>query len=264
MKNVINKVIIIARYLFGGFMICGGLIEFSANPGFAIVCFAFGISLFPVIYGKFFAKYISDEKLLFALQFVIPIVLFLIFSSSIPENTSTSKSNSTSKTSKRIVEVIDFSSMAEEEIKTWCENNNVICSLKKEYSTTIAEGKFVEQSVAVGGTIEEGSIIYITYSRGKEPTKSQQNALRTAHQYLRTMPFSYKGLVEQLEYEKYSHDDAVYAADNCGADWNEQAKKDAAAYLKIMGFSHDGLVEQLEFEGYTHEQAEYGVSANGL
>lgn len=39
------------------------------------------------------------------------------------------------------------------------------------------------------------------------------------------MPFSYTGLIEQLEYEQYSHDDAVYAADNCGADWNEQAAK---------------------------------------
>ena len=78
------------------------------------------------------------------------------------------------------------------------------------------------------------------------------------------MPFSYTGLVEQLEFEQYSHDDAVYAADNCGADWNEQAAKKAQDYLDIMAFSRQGLIDQLQFEGYTYEQAVYGVNQVGL
>ncbi len=78
------------------------------------------------------------------------------------------------------------------------------------------------------------------------------------------MPFSYTGLIEQLEYEQYSHDDAVYAADNCGADWNEQAAKKAQSYLDIMEFSRQGLIDQLQFEGYTYEQAVYGVNQVGL
>ena len=77
------------------------------------------------------------------------------------------------------------------------------------------------------------------------------------------MPFSYSGLIEQLEYEQYSHDEAVYAADNCGADWNEQAAKAAANYLSIMSFSRQGLIDQLVYEGYTTEQATYGVEQNG-
>ena len=66
-----------------------------------------------------------------------------------------------------------------------------------------------------------------TSSTPKTPTVTtgQKNALNRAKQYLRTMPFSYTGLIEQLEYEQYSHDDAVYAADNCGANWSEQAAK---------------------------------------
>ena len=48
------------------------------------------------------------------------------------------------------------------------------------------------------------------------------------------MAFSYSGLVEQLEFEQYSHDDAVYAADNCGADWNKQAAKSAKNYLVVF------------------------------
>ena len=93
---------------------------------------------------------------------------------------------------------------------------------------------------------------------------SKQNALKSAKSYLSFSAFSRKGLIEQLEYEKYSTEDATYAVDNCGANWNEQAVKSAKSYLSFSSFSHDGLVEQLEYEGFTHEQAEYGVTQNGL
>lgn len=96
-----------------------------------------------------------------------------------------------------------------------------------------------------------------------EPTMGQKNALRKAQQYLEIMAFSYTGLIEQLEYEGYSTEDATYGVENCGADWNEQAKSKAEQYIDIMAFSRDELVQQLEYEGFTHEQAEYGVSAIG-
>ena len=77
------------------------------------------------------------------------------------------------------------------------------------------------------------------------------------------MPFSYSGLIQQLEYEGYNTEDATYAADNCEADWNEQAVKAAKNYLNSMAFSRDSLIQQLEYEGYTEEQAIYGVEQNG-
>lgn len=89
------------------------------------------------------------------------------------------------------------------------------------------------------------------------------NALKTALDYLDSMPFSYKGLIEQLEYEGYSDKEAKYGADHCGANWNEQAKKMAQSYLESMSFSRQGLLDQLEYEGFTSEQAEYGVNAVG-
>ena len=89
----------------------------------------------------------------------------------------------------------------------------------------------------------------------------EKNALEKAHQYLNYSAFSYTGLIEQLEFEGYSHSEAVYAADHCGADWNEQAVKKAKQYLDYSSFSRSGLVEQLEFEGFTHAQAEYAVNA---
>lgn len=94
-------------------------------------------------------------------------------------------------------------------------------------------------------------------------TMGQKNALQQAESYLSHMAFSYDGLVKQLEYEKYSREDAVYAVDHCGANWNEQAAKKAESYLSHMAFSRDSLIKQLEYEGFTHEQAIYGVEANG-
>lgn len=90
-------------------------------------------------------------------------------------------------------------------------------------------------------------------------SSGKRNALRSAKDYLSVMPFSYSGLIDQLEYEGYSNSEATYAADNCGADWYEQAVKSAKQYLEVMAFSRSGLIDQLEYEGYTHDQAVYGV-----
>lgn len=95
-------------------------------------------------------------------------------------------------------------------------------------------------------------------------TVSQQNAVRKAKSYLGFSGFSRDGLVAQLEYEKFSHEDAVYGADNSGANWNEQAAKKAKSYMDMMGYSRDGLIEQLKYEKFTQEQAEYGANAVGL
>lgn len=95
-------------------------------------------------------------------------------------------------------------------------------------------------------------------------TVSQRNALTQARTYLSIMSFSHDGLVAQLEFEQYSHVDAVYAADNCGADWNEQAAKKAATYMSTMSFSRGGLIDQLKFEKFTQSQAEYGAKSVGL
>lgn len=106
-----------------------------------------------------------------------------------------------------------------------------------------------------------------------EPTESQPTepevpaeynaALDEAEDYLSIMPFSYLGLIKQLEYEGYSHEAAVYAADNCGADWFEQAVLTAKDYLDSSAFSYEGLIGQLEYEKFTSEQAKYGADNCG-
>lgn len=94
-------------------------------------------------------------------------------------------------------------------------------------------------------------------------TTGEKNALKSAKDYLSVTSFSYTGLIEQLEYEGYSESEAKYGADNCGADWNEQAAKAAKQYLEISSFSRSALIEQLIYEGYTQDQAEYGVTQAG-
>ena len=71
-------------------------------------------------------------------------------------------------------------------------------------------------------------------------------------------------LIKQLQYEKFSLEDATYGVDAQNADWNSQASKSAASYLKLMSFSRLGLIAQLVYEGFSQSQAEYGVSSNGL
>jgi len=94
-------------------------------------------------------------------------------------------------------------------------------------------------------------------------TMGEKNALSKALSYLDYSAFSREGLIEQLEFEGYSHTEAVYGTHYCGADWNEQAAFKAQSYLDYSAFSREGLIEQLEFEGFTREQAEYGVEAVG-
>ena len=95
-------------------------------------------------------------------------------------------------------------------------------------------------------------------------TVSQKNAVKKAITYLNYTAFSHDGLVDQLEYDQFSYADAVYGADNSGADWNKQAVAKAKVYMGYSAFSHNGLIEQLQYDKFTQSQAEYGASAVGL
>lgn len=94
-------------------------------------------------------------------------------------------------------------------------------------------------------------------------TLGEKNAALKAKAYLAYTSFSYSGLVSQLEFEGYTHEEAVYGVDRCGADWNEQAALKAEDYLNYSSFSKTELIAQLEYEGFTRQQAEYGVQAVG-
>ena len=231
------------------------------------------VSLILSVLGLVYApNYDNDKKELSIAGIVISSVMIIILFALIAFGSETTESSSPNTNAQQKVEeiekvkvnIVDFSNMTREEIQTWCNNNKINCKFYDEYSDSIENGKMITQSSQAGTTLYEGETLTLTYSKGPKPSLSKLNALGKAQAYLNSMPFSYNGLIKQLEFEKYPHEDAVWAVDRCGADWNEQAVKKAKAYLDTLNFSHDGLVKQLEFEGFTHEQAEYGVSQNGL
>ena len=181
---------------------------------------------------------------------IVIIVIAAIGSSGTSQNTSINtsantiidtKTNSMAKDKPKIV-VVDFSEMTKEQIQVWCDENKVKANFGNEYSNTVEKGSYSSQKPNAGKTISENDTITINYSLGREPTLGEKNALKCAKNYLNTMAFSYQGLIKQLEFEGYSNEEAIYAVDNCGADWNEQAVKTAQSYLKYSSFSRNGLI----------------------
>lgn len=97
----------------------------------------------------------------------------------------------------------------------------------------------------------------------KAKTTDEKNALKKAKSYLKSSSFSLEGLIEQLEYEKFTPDQTAYGVMNCGADWNVQAAKKAASYMKSLSLSKERLLEQLKYEKFTDTQAAFGVASVG-
>ena len=120
----------------------------------------------------------------------------------------------------------------------------------------------VETSGNVQDTTESNTGAPTTEAKSNE-TVSQKNALRSAKDYLKFTAFSRTGLINQLEFEGFSNEEAAYGVDHCGADWMEQALSSAISYLEYSAFSKSGLINQLEFEGFTNEEATYGVDHCG-
>lgn len=127
-----------------------------------------------------------------------------------------------------------------------------------EYSDVLENMKFIDSTDTNTDSTKTNSA-----ETSEDISLEFKNALAEAGNYLSHIPFSYSGLVSQLEFEGYSTEAATYAADNCNADWNEQAANKAKSYMEHMSFSRDELTSQLEYEGYTKEQAEYGAAAVG-
>ncbi|MEC7932434.1 MAG: Ltp family lipoprotein [Pseudomonadota bacterium] len=100
-------------------------------------------------------------------------------------------------------------------------------------------------------------------------TGPQENAARSARQYLSMSGFSRDGLIDQLSSdagEGYALSDATVAVDSLDADWNEEAVRSAKDYLNMTGFSCKGLIEQLSSDAgskFTKSQATYGAQKAG-
>lgn len=100
-------------------------------------------------------------------------------------------------------------------------------------------------------------------------TGPQNNAVRSAKEYLSMTGFSRDGLIHQLSSdagEGYDISDATVAVDSLNIDWNQEAVKSAKEYLSMMGLSCKGLIEQLSSSAgdkYTVDQATHGAKQAG-
>lgn len=104
---------------------------------------------------------------------------------------------------------------------------------------------------------------------GRNLTGPQNNAVRSAKQYLHFQGFSRQGLIRQLSSDAgsgYKETDAAAAVDSLNINWNEQAVRSAKQYLSFQGFSCKGLIRQLSSSvgsGYTESEAAYGAKQAG-
>jgi len=100
-----------------------------------------------------------------------------------------------------------------------------------------------------------------TSSNNSSVETGEKNVVDEATAYLASMTFSRQGLLEQLQADGFSAEEATQGVDNCGADWNEQALIAAQSYVDtdVLSFSHDGLIAQLTADGFTDDEAVYGV-----
>ena len=98
----------------------------------------------------------------------------------------------------------------------------------------------------------------------------QTTAEKSARQYLKVMPFSRQGLIDQLSSlhgSGFSVEEATEAVDMLEqdglVDWNEEAIKYAKRYIDLKPFSRQGLLRQLSSKygaQFTDEQSEVAVA----
>lgn len=199
---------------------------------------------------------------------VVILVLGMIGSCGNEKSTSTSTSSSSSQTTtsqngvdKSLLESIVKNAKSNDGSEFTAESFATLTAAIESAETVLADGDATQEQVDEARNAVTDAVSALV--EADAATMGEKNALSSAHSYLNVMGFSCSGLIEQLEFEGYTTEEATYAADNCGADWNEQAAIVAESYINTMSFSRNGLIDQLLFEGFTQEQAEYGASAVG-
>lgn len=88
----------------------------------------------------------------------------------------------------------------------------------------------------------------------------EQQPQKTSH---RNPYLSHAGMIEDLMSYGFTEAQALYAADNCGADWKEQAVL-YGDYLMQQSYTRQKMLDRLEQEGFTKEEAEYAADYYGL
>lgn len=94
-----------------------------------------------------------------------------------------------------------------------------------------------------------------------ELTTSQKNSLKTAAKLISSIHPSYTFLTGELlvNCEGFSPEDAKFAGDYCGADWDEQAVLFCQGKIR-EGESENYIRDDMRWYGFTEEQINYALS----
>ena len=136
----------------------------------------------------------------------------------------------------------------------------VVCAMSLPENDYSSEFDKIFESIEITSAYDTTEATTEKTTEVYEPTTGEENALNKAFDYLDYNAFSKSGLIKQLKYEGFTTKEAKYAANNCNANWKDQAYKKATSYLGSQAFSKSGLIKQLEYEGFTNSQAKYGAN----
>lgn len=95
----------------------------------------------------------------------------------------------------------------------------------------------------------------------KEQLEAQESAADSARLMLEQGPISHDALVEALEQQGYDSYDAVVAADDCGADWDQQAADAARSAMSEQALSKGALRDELVRHKFTDSQIDAATSS---
>lgn len=163
------------------------------------------------------------------------------------------------------VEKVEVADLSQTDAQAWCDQNGFQLSKEEDFSDSIAQGGFISQSPQAGTQLEKGSTVTVHYSKGKEPTMEDKNALAKAESYSSMMHMSKEAIYDQLTSsygEGFPAESAQYAVDHLVADYKANALEKAKDYQTSMNMSRSAIYEQLTSsygEKFTAEEAQYAV-----
>lgn len=166
---------------------------------------------------------------------------------------------------KKKVEKVEVADLSQTDAQAWCDQNGFQLSKEEDFSDSIAQGGFISQSPQAGTQIEKGSTVTVHYSKGKEPTMEDKNALAKAESYSSMMHMSKAAIYDQLTSsygEGFPAESAQYTVDHLVADYKANALEKAKDYQTSMNMSRSAIYEQLTSsygEKFTAEEAQYAV-----
>ena len=137
----------------------------------------------------------------------------------------------------------------------WCAASNEVATAADAAARESEHDKIIRQEIDQA----KSEINRLTDENIQLKNEKQQKAIAAAKAYLKYTPVSRQQLIEQLQYEDFSQQDAIYGTDHCDVDWNQQAILSATLYLDYTQANTDEIIAQLEYEGFTHDQAAYAA-----